>query len=42
MTTLDPKASGRVDAFVIPAFATSRENDDHWVFNTLSIYIYSY
>lgn len=38
MMTLDPKASGGVAAFVIPAFRTNRENDGHWVFNTISLY----
>ena len=39
MMTLGPKASAGVTAFVILALATSRENDDHWVFNILSLYI---
>lgn len=38
MMTLGPKASAGVTAFVILALATSRENDDHWVFNILSLY----
>lgn len=34
-----PKADAGVTAFAILALAASGENDDHWVFNILSLYI---
>jgi len=39
MMTLGLKASAGVTAFVILALATNKENDDHWVFSILSLYI---
>lgn len=37
MMALGPKASAGVTAFVILTSSTSRENDDCWVFNSLSL-----